>query len=108
MSASALTCPLYEQAVLLPAVQAALLLDAARRTLRNSHLMPLAPIRTLHYFLPIFEEVLPSRPSRDISNTSAESSSPSRGKNARSLASANTPRTGPQYGNESKRRDTEH
>jgi len=53
-----LAAALYEQAVPLPAVRAALLLAAARRTLRSSHLMPLPPIRTLHYFLPVIEEVL--------------------------------------------------
>ena len=53
-----LAAALYEQAVPLPAVHAALLLAAARRTLRSSHLMPLPPIRTLHYFLPVIEEVL--------------------------------------------------
>ena len=46
----------------LPVVHAALLLAAARRTLRSSHLMPLPPIRTLHYFLPVIEEVLHSPP----------------------------------------------
>jgi hypothetical protein len=53
-----LAAALYEQAVPLPVVHAALLLAAARRTLRSSHLMPLPPIRTLHYFLPVIEEVL--------------------------------------------------
>jgi len=53
-----LAASLYEQAVPLPVVHAALLLAAARRTLRRSHLMPLPPIRTLHYFLPVIEEVL--------------------------------------------------
>ena len=53
-----LAASLYEQAVPLPVVHAALLLAAARRTLRSSHLMPLPPIRTLHYFLPVIEEVL--------------------------------------------------
>jgi len=57
-----LAASLYEQAVPLPVVQAALLLAAARRTLRSSHLMPLPPIRTLHYFLPVIEEVLHSPP----------------------------------------------
>jgi len=53
-----LAASLFEQAVPLSVVRAALLLAAARRTLRNSHLMPLPPIRTLHYFLPVIEEVL--------------------------------------------------
>ena len=53
-----LAMDLYEQAVPLAAVRAALLLGVARRTLRSSHLCPLPPIRTLHYFVPIVEEVL--------------------------------------------------
>jgi hypothetical protein len=57
-----LAASLYEQAVPLPAVHAALLLAAARRTLRSSHLMPLPPIRTLNYFLPVIEEVLHNPP----------------------------------------------
>jgi hypothetical protein len=57
-----LAAALYEQAVPLPVVHAALMLAAARRSLRSSHLMPLPPIRTLHYFLPVIEEVLHSPP----------------------------------------------
>lgn len=57
-----LATSLYEQAVPLPVVHAALLLGAARRTLRSSHLVPLPAIRTLHYFLPVIEEVLHSPP----------------------------------------------
>jgi len=53
-----LASSLYEQAVPLAAVHAALVLGTARRTLRSSHLCPLPPIRTLHYFLPVIEEVL--------------------------------------------------
>jgi hypothetical protein len=37
-------------------VRAALLLAAARRTLRSGP--PLPPVRTLHYFLPVIDEVL--------------------------------------------------
>lgn len=53
---------LHEQAVPLAVVRAALLLAAARRTLRSAHLCPLPPIRTLHYFLPVIEEVLATPP----------------------------------------------
>ena len=53
---------LCRRAVPLRIVRAALILAAARRTLRSSHLMPLPPIRTLHYFLPVIEEVLHSPP----------------------------------------------
>jgi len=49
---------LYEQAVPLAAVRAALLLGVARRTFRSTHVCPLPSVRTLHYFVPIVEEVL--------------------------------------------------
>ena len=57
-----LASSLYEQAVPLAVVRAALLLAAARRALRSPHLCPLPPIRTLHYFLPVIEEVLATPP----------------------------------------------
>jgi len=41
-----------------PNVQHALLLAMARRCLRDPSLAPLPPIRSLHYFLPVIEEVL--------------------------------------------------
>ena len=44
----------------LRAVRTALLLAAARRTLRSGP--PLAPIRTLHYFLPAIDEVIEQPP----------------------------------------------
>lgn len=39
-------------------VETALLLAMARRCLRDPSLQPLPPIRSLHYFLPVIEEVL--------------------------------------------------
>ena len=47
---------LCRRGVPLRIVRTALLLAAARRTLRSGP--PLAPVRTLHYFLPAIEEVL--------------------------------------------------
>jgi hypothetical protein len=49
---------LYERDVPLAVIQAALLLGAARRAFRSEGAPPLLPIRTLHYFLPIVEELL--------------------------------------------------
>lgn len=49
---------LYEQVVPLAAVRAAFLLGVTRRTFRSSHVCLLPPVRTLHYFVPIVEEVL--------------------------------------------------
>jgi hypothetical protein len=51
---------LCRRAVPLSAVRTALLLAAARRTLRSGP--PLPPVRTLHYFLPALEEVLTTPP----------------------------------------------
>src|SRR5262247_2157408 len=39
-------------------VETALLLTMARRCLRNPSLLPLPPIRSLHYFLPLIDQVL--------------------------------------------------
>lgn len=39
-------------------LEGALLLATARRSLRDSALPPLPPIRSLHYFVPLLEEVL--------------------------------------------------
>ena len=49
---------LYERGVPLAIVQAALLLGAVRRTFRSEGAPCLPPIRTLHFFLPIVEELL--------------------------------------------------
>ena len=39
-------------------VETALLLTMARRCFRDPSLAPIPPIRSLHYFLPVIEEVL--------------------------------------------------
>lgn len=49
---------LYERDVPLATIRAALLLGAARRAFRHESSSPLPPIRTLHYFLPIVDELL--------------------------------------------------
>jgi hypothetical protein len=51
---------LCRRAVPLRSVRAALLLATARRTLRSGP--PLPPVRTLHYFLPVIDEVLGEPP----------------------------------------------
>jgi hypothetical protein len=49
---------LQERRVPLPAVKAAFVLAIARRTLRSPDAPLLGAIRTLHYFVPVIEEVL--------------------------------------------------
>ena len=47
----------YAQGCAWETVEAALLLAAARRNLRDPALPPLGPIRSLHYFVPVVAEV---------------------------------------------------
>ena len=53
-----LAAELHRRGIPLPAITTALLLGAARRALRPQHAPALAPIRTLHYFLPLLDEIL--------------------------------------------------
>jgi len=53
-----LAAGLCSRRVPLATVQAALLLATARRTSRSINAHPLAAIATLHYFLPVIEELL--------------------------------------------------
>jgi hypothetical protein len=48
----------YAQSLAWGTVEAALLLAAARRSLRDPALPPLGPIRSLYYFVPLLAEVL--------------------------------------------------
>jgi hypothetical protein len=49
---------LYDRSVPLRTVEDALLLATARRSFRSCEAPPLYPIRSLHYFLPVIEELL--------------------------------------------------
>lgn len=49
---------LYRRGIPLATVDAALLLATARRTFRSQDRPPLPPVRALHYFLPVIEELL--------------------------------------------------
>lgn len=57
-----LAAALYERGIPLGVVRAALLLAAARRTLRGSDAPPLPPVGCLHYFLPVIDELRRSPP----------------------------------------------
>lgn len=48
---------LYDRRVPLDTVQAAFYLAAARRLFRDFQAPPLAPIQSLHYFLPVLDEI---------------------------------------------------
>lgn len=48
---------LYEKGIALEEVESAMLLASARRLLRSRDAPKLGPIRSLHYFLPVIEEV---------------------------------------------------
>jgi len=56
---------LRRQQTTLETVEAALFLATARRSFRDPALPPLQPIRSLHYFLPVIQEVLESGVSPD-------------------------------------------
>ena len=49
---------LWEQQVPLATVETALLLASVRRITRRPDAFPLGPVRSLHYFLPVIEELL--------------------------------------------------
>ena len=53
-----LTCQLWERQIPVSLIEAAFLLASARRAARRPDAMPLGPIRSLHYFLPVIEELL--------------------------------------------------
>lgn len=51
---------LWERHIPLTTVESAFLLALSRRAARRPDAMPLGPIRSLHYFLPLIEELLAS------------------------------------------------
>ena len=57
-----LAAQLCQQNIPLALIEAAFLLATARRLLRHPSFPPLNPIRSLHYFLPVIEELLDQPP----------------------------------------------
>lgn len=53
-----LAATLYDRGVPLTAVENALILAASRRIFRPPNAVPLQPIRSLHYLMPVIDEVL--------------------------------------------------
>jgi hypothetical protein len=49
---------LWERQIPLTTAETAFLLASSRRAVRHPDAMPLGPIRSLHYFLPVIEELL--------------------------------------------------
>jgi len=49
---------LWERQIPLTTVETAFLLASSRRAVRHPDAMPLGPIRSLHYFMPVIEELL--------------------------------------------------
>ena len=60
-----LAAALYDRGVSVTAVENALTLAASRRIFRPPDAVPLQPIRSLHYLLPVIDEVLQLRISQD-------------------------------------------
>jgi hypothetical protein len=60
-----LAAALYDRGVSATAIENALVLAASRRIFRPPDAVPLQPIRSLHYLLPVIDEVLQLRFSQD-------------------------------------------
>jgi hypothetical protein len=60
-----LAAALYDRGVSVTVVQNALLLAASRRIFRPPDAVPLQPIRSLYYLLPVIDEVLQLRIGQD-------------------------------------------
>lgn len=60
-----LAAALYDRGVSVTTVENALLLAASRRIFRPPDAVPLQPIRSLHYLLPVIDELLQLRISQD-------------------------------------------
>jgi hypothetical protein len=60
-----LAAALYDRGVSVTVIENALILAASRRIFRHPDAVPLQPIRSLHYLLPVIEEVLRLRVAPD-------------------------------------------
>jgi hypothetical protein len=60
-----LAAALFDRGVSATTVENALILAASRRVFRPPHAVPLQPIRSLHYLLPVIDQVLHLRISQD-------------------------------------------
>jgi hypothetical protein len=60
-----LAADLHDRGIPLSTLEAAFVLAAARRCFRLPNVHPLAPIRSMHYFLPVIEEILANPPAAE-------------------------------------------
>ena len=60
-----LAADLHDRGIPLSTLEAAFVLAAARRLFRSPNAHPLAPIRSMHYFLPVIEEILANPPAAE-------------------------------------------
>ena len=56
---------LYHRGVTLRIIEQSMVLAAVRRSFRAPGASPLSPIRSLHYFIPVIEEVSANPPTKD-------------------------------------------
>jgi len=57
-----LAADLHDRGIALTTLDAAFVLAAARRCFRPPDAYPLSPIRSMHYFMPVIEEILANPP----------------------------------------------
>jgi hypothetical protein len=57
-----LAAELHDRGINLSTLEAAFVLAAARRCFRSPEAHPLTPIRSMHYFVPVIEEILVNPP----------------------------------------------
>jgi hypothetical protein len=57
-----LAADLHDRGINLSTLEAAFVLVAARRCFRSLDAHPLSPIRSMHYFMPVIEEILANPP----------------------------------------------
>lgn len=60
-----LAADLHDRGVSLAALETAFVLAAARRCFRPPDARPLAPVRSLYYFIPVIDEILANPPDSD-------------------------------------------
>jgi hypothetical protein len=60
-----LAAVLYQRGVTLRIIEQSMVLAAARRSFRAPDASPLSPIRSLHYFIPVIQEVSGNPPSNE-------------------------------------------